>query len=133
EYCASALVDLAFHTAEPASVGDIAAFEEATLERIGLPAEIGMRHRTPHFQHIFSGDGYAAGYYSYLWSEVLDADAFRAFKESGDIFHSETAEKLRENIYAAGHSRDPDEAYVAFRGRLPTIDALLEKRGLAAA
>jgi peptidyl-dipeptidase Dcp len=132
EYCASALVDLALHTADPDAVGDVAAFEAATLARIGMPAEIGMRHRTPHFQHIFSGDGYAAGYYSYLWSEVLDADAFRAFKEAGDIFHPRTASKLKDNIYAAGHSRDPDDAYMAFRGRLPSINALLEKRGLAA-
>jgi peptidyl-dipeptidase Dcp len=80
---------------------------------------------------VFSGDGYSAGYYSYLWSEVLDADAFKAFEESGDVFHPEVARKLKENIYAAGNLRDPADAYVAFRGRLPTPEALLVKRGLA--
>jgi peptidyl-dipeptidase Dcp len=97
-----------------------------------MPAEISMRHRTPHFAHIFSGDGYAAGYYSYLWSEVLDADAFDAFREAGDIFHPETAARLRKYIYGAGNLRDPGEAYTAFRGRLPSIDPLLRQRGLAA-
>jgi peptidyl-dipeptidase Dcp len=91
-----------------------------------------MRHRTPHFAHIFSGDGYAAGYYSYLWSEVLDADAFDAFREAGDIFHPETAARLRQFVYGAGNLRDPSEAYTAFRGRLPSIDPLLRQRGLAA-
>jgi peptidyl-dipeptidase Dcp len=89
-----------------------------------------MRHRTPHFAHIFSGDGYASGYYSYLWSEVLDADAFEAFLESGNVFDPETAKKLHDHIYSAGYRRDPGEAYTAFRGRLPTADALLRKRGL---
>ncbi len=130
EYCASALVDLAFHAApDPASI-DVAAFEAAELARIGMPDGITMRHRSPHFGHIFSGDGYSAGYYSYLWSEVLDADAFQAFKEAGDIFHADTARKLRTFIYSAGHMREPDDAYRKFRGRLPTIDALLAKRGL---
>ena len=89
-----------------------------------------MRHRTPHFLHIFSGGHYAAGYYSYLWSEVLDADAFAAFEEAGDIFDPETAKRLHDNVYSAGNRRDPAEAYVGFRGRLPTPDALLRKRGL---
>jgi peptidyl-dipeptidase Dcp len=130
EYCASALVDLAFHAEpDPASI-DVAAFEAATLARLGMPDGVTMRHRSPHFSHIFSGDGYSAGYYSYLWSEVLDADAFQAFKEQGDIFHAATAEKLRRFIYAAGHTRDPDEAYTLFRGALPSVDALLIKRGL---
>lgn len=130
EYCASALMDLAFHAApEPASI-DVAAFEKAELQRIGMPAGITMRHRSPHFGHVFSGDGYSAGYYSYLWSEVLDADAFQAFRDTGDIFDPATAEKLRAHIYAAGHTREPDEAYTLFRGRLPSVDALLQKRGL---
>jgi peptidyl-dipeptidase Dcp len=130
EYCSSALVDLAFHAApDPASI-DVAAFEAAELARLGMPDGITMRHRSPHFGHIFSGDGYSAGYYSYLWSEVLDADAFQAFREAGDIFDAGTAEKLRAYIYAAGHTRDPAEAYALFRGTLPSIDALLEKRGL---
>jgi peptidyl-dipeptidase Dcp len=91
-----------------------------------------MRHRTPHFTHVFSGDGYSSGYYSYLWSEVLDADAFTAFEETGDAFDKGMADKLKSFIYSAGNLRDPAEAYTAFRGRLPTVDALLSKRGLAA-
>jgi peptidyl-dipeptidase Dcp len=130
EYASSALVDLAFHMLPSAAGVDPFAFERQTLEGIGMPREITMRHRTPHFSHVFSGDGYSAGYYSYLWSEVLDADAFRAFLEAGDPFDAATADRLKRFIYAAGNTRPPDEAYVAFRGRLPTIDALLEKRGL---
>jgi peptidyl-dipeptidase Dcp len=132
EYCASALVDLAFHTAGDLDTLDVAAFEKATLARLGMPCEIVMRHRTPHFSHVFSGDGYSAGYYSYLWSEVLDADAFDAFVEAGDIFDPRTAARLATYIYGAGHTRDPDEAYRQFRGRLPSVAALLKKRGLAA-
>jgi peptidyl-dipeptidase Dcp len=96
-----------------------------------MPAEIVMRHRLPHFQHLFSGGGYAAAYYSYMWSEVLDADAFAAFEEAGDAFDPATAQRLRAFIYGAGNLRDPAEAYQAFRGRLPSVDALLKKRGLA--
>jgi len=130
EYCASALVDLAFHTlSDPGNI-DVADFEARTLAEIGMPAEITMRHRTPHFSHVFSGEGYSAGYYSYLWSEVLDADAFEAFRERGDIFDPQTAKALASYIYAAGHSREPDVAYTLFRGRLPSVDALLAKRGL---
>ena len=88
-----------------------------------------MRHRPPQFGHVFSGGGYAAAYYSYMWSEVLDADAFAAFEETGDIFDPATAKRLREAIYAAGGSQDPADAYKAFRGRLPSADALLRKRG----
>jgi peptidyl-dipeptidase Dcp len=95
-----------------------------------MPAEIVMRHRLPHFQHLFSGGGYAAGYYSYLWSEVLDADAFAAFEETGNTFDPAMAKRLRDYIYGAGNLRDPSEAYTSFRGRLPTVDALLKKRGL---
>jgi peptidyl-dipeptidase Dcp len=89
-----------------------------------------MRHRLPHFQHLFSGGGYAAGYYSYLWSEVLDADAFAAFEETGNAFDPAMAKRLRHYVYSAGNLRDPSEAYTSFRGRLPTVDALLKKRGL---
>jgi peptidyl-dipeptidase Dcp len=132
EYASSALVDLAFHElAAPAEIDPIA-FQEAELARIGMPAEIGMRHKTPHFTHVFSGDGYSAGYYSYLWSEVMDADAFDAFRETGDVFDPATAERLKRFIYSAGNSRDPAELYTGFRGRMPTPEALLEKRGLAA-
>jgi peptidyl-dipeptidase Dcp len=133
EYVASALVDLAFHLAPEPDKIDPAAFEADVLARIGMPAEIGMRHRSPHFLHVFAGSGYAAGYYSYMWSEVLDADAFEAFRETGDVFDPTTAARLRDDILAAGGSREPADAYKAFRGRLPTADALLRKRGFAAA
>ncbi|MBL0403424.1 M3 family metallopeptidase [Microvirga aerilata] len=132
EYLASAFVDLELHRRGDLSNLDTAAFEKETLDRIGMPREIIMRHRTPHFTHVFSGDGYSSGYYSYLWSEVLDADAFTAFEETGDAFNREMADKLKRFIYSAGNLRDPAEAYTAFRGRLPTADALLAKRGLAA-
>ncbi len=132
EYVSSALADLELHTLEDAKDLDIARFEHDLLARRGMPREIVMRHRLPHFAHIFSGGGYAAGYYSYMWSEVLDADAFDAFKEAGDIFDAQTAKRLKEFIYAAGNRRDPAEAYTLFRGRLPTSKAMLRKRGLAA-
>ncbi|WP_298963372.1 M3 family metallopeptidase [uncultured Methylobacterium sp.] len=133
EYTASAIVDLDLHLSGEAEAGlDVLAFEAESLRRIAMPAEIGMRHRTPHFAHIFAGEGYAAGYYSYLWSEVLDADAFDAFREAGDIFDPATAARLRDYVYAAGNLRDARSAYTAFRGRLPSIDPLLRKRGLAA-
>ncbi len=130
EYTSSALVDIELHSLGDAAALDVVGFERATLARIKMPEEIAMRHRTPHFQHLFSGGGYAAGYYSYLWSEVLDADAFNAFEETGDAFDPATARRLCDFIYAAGNRRDPAEAYKAFRGRLPTLDALLKKRGL---
>ena len=104
--------------------------EAETRERMQMPEEVVLRHRPPHFGHIFSGDGYAAGYYSYLWSEVLDADAFNAFEETGDVFDPAVAGRLRDHIYAAGGAREPAEAYQAFRGRMPSVDPLLRKRGL---
>ena len=131
EYLASAIVDLDFHSLATSDAIDPMAFEASELARIGMPQEIAMRHRPPHFGHVFSGGGYAAAYYSYMWSEVLDADAFEAFEETGDIFDPATARRLREAIYAAGGTRDPAEAYKAFRGRLPSPEALLRKRGLA--
>jgi peptidyl-dipeptidase Dcp len=130
EYVASALVDLDLHLLERIDNLDVNSFERASLARIGMPEEIVMRHRPPHFAHIFSGGGYASAYYSYMWSEVLDADAFQAFREAGNVFDKATAQKLRTHIYAAGGTRDPAEAYTAFRGRLPSPDALLRKRGL---
>jgi peptidyl-dipeptidase Dcp len=133
EYTASALVDLALHLAPEPEKIDPAAFEADVLARIGMPGEIGMRHRSPHFLHVFAGHGYASAYYSYMWSEVLDADAFDAFKEAGDVFDPATAARLRDAILSAGGSREPGEAYKAFRGRLPTPDALLRKRGFAEA
>ena len=130
EYVSSALVDLDFHSLPEGEVTDVAGFERAALERIGMPDEIAMRHRSPHFNHVFAGDHYSAAYYSYMWSEVLDADAFNAFKEAGDVFDRPTSERLLRFIYSAGGSRAPDEAYTAFRGRLPTEEALLKRRGL---
>ena len=132
EFTASALVDMAYHTA-PEVPDDPMAFERAELERLDLPAAITMRHRTPHFAHVFSGDGYSAGYYSYMWAEVLDADAFEAFREAGDPFDPGTARRLREHVYSIGGAAAPEETYQAFRGRMPTPNAMLEKRGLKAA
>ena len=129
EYVASATVDLDLHLLEAVGQLDINAFERATLERIGMPDEIVMRHRPPHFGHVFSGGYYASAYYSYMWSEVLDADAFAAFAETGDIFNHDVAERLHRFVLSTGGSRDPAELYVAFRGRLPSADALLRKRG----
>lgn len=130
EYTSSALVDMALYAGDVSRVANIEQFERETLERIGMPKEIVMRHRLPHFMHVISG--YAAGYYSYLWSEVMDADAFAAFEEAGDVFDAATAKRLKDFIYSAGNRRDPHDAYVAFRGRPPKIDGLLKKRGLAA-
>jgi peptidyl-dipeptidase Dcp len=128
EYVAAAIVDLDLHTLENPADLDVDTFEAQSLGRIGAPAEIGMRHRIPHFQHIIGG--YASAYYSYMWSEVMDADAFKAFEEAGDIFDPAIAHRLHDHIYSAGGKRDPADAYKAFRGRLPTPKALLEKRGL---
>lgn len=130
EFTSSALVDMAFHT--QGAVEDPMAVQGEVLKKIGMPASIVMRHATPHFQHVFSGDGYSAGYYSYMWSEVLDADAFAAFTETGDAFDPGMAAKLKANIYSVGGAVDPEDSYKAFRGKLPTIDAMLEKKGLAA-
>jgi peptidyl-dipeptidase Dcp len=130
EFVASALLDLEFHTQPASASADVGAFERRELEKIGMPAEISMRHRPQQFGHIFSGDHYASGYYSYMWSEVMDADAFGAFEEAGDIFDPAVAKRLHDDIYASGGSRDPEEAYVAFRGREPEPDALLRRRGL---
>lgn len=130
EFASSALVDMAYHELADAPEKPLA-FEAETLKRLGAPEAIPMRHRTPHFQHVFSGSHYAAGYYSYLWSEVLDADAFAAFEETGDPFDPQIAAKLKQHIYAAGGSRDPEELYRTFRGKLPSPQAMMEKRGLA--
>jgi len=130
EYAACALVDLDLHTLPHADKLDVGTFERETLAKLQMPAEIVMRHRLPHFQHLFSGGGYAAGYYSYMWSEVLDADAFEAFEETGNAFDPGMAKRLHDYVYSAGNLRDPAEAYKAFRGRLPSVEALLRKRGL---
>ncbi len=128
EFLGSALVDLAFH--EGNAPADPMAKQAEVLAEIGMPAAIGMRHATPHFAHIFSGDGYSSGYYSYMWSEVMDADAFAAFEEAGDPFDPATAARLEKYILAAGGSRPPEELYTAFRGRMPGVEPLLKGRGL---
>ncbi|MEO1702851.1 MAG: M3 family metallopeptidase [Pseudomonadota bacterium] len=129
EYTSSALVDMIYHQEEK-TPADPLGFEAKTLGQLAMPDAMVMRHRSPHFLHIFSGDGYAAGYYSYMWSEVLDADAFSAFKESGDPFNSDLAHKLRANILSTGGTMEPEDAYLGFRGKLPTPDAMLKGRGL---
>jgi len=130
EFVSSALLDLEFHSRPAAEIGDIDGFERAQLKRIGMPEEIALRHRPTQFGHVFAGDYYAAGYYSYMWSEVMDADAFGAFEEAGNIFDPTVARRLRDDIYSTGGSVDPEDAYVAFRGREPEPDALLRRRGL---
>jgi peptidyl-dipeptidase Dcp len=130
EFISSALIDLEFHTQPASASRDVKAFERAELDKIGMPEEIAMRHRPQQFGHVFSGGYYAAGYYSYMWSEVMDADAFGAFEEAGNIFDPAVARRLHDDIYSTGGSVDPEAAYVAFRGRDPEPDALLRRRGL---
>ena len=130
EFTASALIDMAWHAGETDGSAP-KAYEAAKLAELGMPEAMVMRHRSPHFLHVFSGEGYSAGYYSYMWSEVLDADAFAAFEETGDPFDPAMAEKLKANIYSAGNSRDPADLYTAFRGRMPTAEPMLAKKGLA--
>ncbi len=131
EYVASALVDLAFH--DGPAVADPMAKQAEVLAALGMPAAIRMRHATPQFAHVFAGDGYSSGYYSYMWSEVMDADAFEAFEEAGGAFDAERARALEEHILSSGGSQDAADLYIAFRGRLPGVEALLKGRGLAAA
>ncbi|MGZ9811822.1 M3 family metallopeptidase [Pseudoroseicyclus sp. H15] len=131
EYLASALVDLDFHDGD--APADPMQRQAEVLESIGMPHAISMRHSTPHFAHVFSGDGYSAGYYSYMWSEVMDADAFAAFEEAGDAFDPALAKSLEENILSRGGSEDPAELYTRFRGRMPGVEPLLKGRGLVTA
>ena len=126
EFLASALVDMDFHS-QPLT--DPMEMQAQTLQRIGMPEEIAPRHAAPHFTHVFGGDGYSAGYYAYLWSEVLDADGFKAFEEAHDPFDPATAHRLLKYVYASGGTRDFAAAYRAFRGRDPHVEALLEGRG----
>jgi peptidyl-dipeptidase Dcp len=130
EYVASSLVDMALHAQDDPQGVDIGAFEKAELARIGMPREIVMRHRLPHFGHLFSDSAYAAGYYVYMWAEVLDADGFEAFVEAGNVFDPTLADRLRRHVYAAGGTLDPAAAYRAFRGRDASVEAMLAKRGL---
>ncbi|MFM7654329.1 MAG: M3 family metallopeptidase [Paracoccaceae bacterium] len=128
EFVASALVDLAFH--EGQAPADPMQKQAEVLESIGMPRAIRMRHATPHFAHVFSGDGYSSGYYSYMWSEVMDADAFAAFEETGDPFDPETARRLETFILSSGGSQPAEELYTQFRGRMPGVEPLLKGRGL---
>jgi peptidyl-dipeptidase Dcp len=130
-YCASAFADMAVHALPQDELpADLCAFEADALQRLGLPQGVGLNHRLVHFQHLFSGSGYAAGYYVYLWAEVLDADGFEAFTEAGDPFDARVAQALLRCIYASGNSLEPGAAYAAFRGRAPKVEPLLRKRGL---
>jgi len=130
-YTASALVDMAVHSLQtPEPPADLCAFEAELLREKGLPHGVGLNHRLVHFQHLFAGSSYAAGYYVYLWAEVLDADGYDAFVEAGSPFAPEVARRLRRHIYASGNSVEPGAAFAAFRGRPPTVRPLLEKRGL---
>ncbi|MBB1285355.1 M3 family metallopeptidase [Flavisolibacter sp. BT320] len=128
EYLASALVDMKLHLAGSQKI-DADAFERETLTALGMPKEIVMRHRTPQFLHVFGSDGYSAGYYSYLWSDVLTADAYGAFTEGGGPYSKAVAERLRKNIFSVGNTIDPAEGYKQFRGREAAIHALMKKRG----
>ena len=130
-YTASALVDMAVHSLEsPEPPADLCAFEADLLRDLGLPQGVGLNHRLVHFQHLFAGSSYAAGYYVYLWAEVLDADGYDAFVEAGSPFDAEVAARLKRHIYAAGNSVEPGATYAAFRGRPATVQPLLKKRGL---
>ena len=128
EYLSSALIDMKLHLAGAQKI-DPDAFERETLSKLGMPREMVMRHRTPHFMHIFSSDGYSAGYYSYMWADVLTADGFGAFTEAGGPYDQQVAKRLRENVFSVGNTVDPDEGYRRFRGREAKIDALMKKRG----
>ncbi|HEU4510113.1 MAG TPA: M3 family metallopeptidase [Pyrinomonadaceae bacterium] len=130
EYLSAALVDMKLHLAGDRKI-DADAFERETLAQLGMPKEIVMRHRTPHFLHVFSSDSYSAGYYSYLWSDVITADAFGAFVEGKGPYDKAVAERLRKHVFSIGNTMDPADAYRAFRGRDPKIDALMKKRGFA--
>jgi peptidyl-dipeptidase Dcp len=128
EYLASALVDMKLHLAGSQKI-DPDKFEKDALAELGMPHEIVMRHRTPQFGHVFSSDGYSAGYYSYLWSDVLNADAYEAFTEASGPYDKKIAERLRKYIFSIGNTIDPADAYRNFRGRDPKVDALMLKRG----
>jgi peptidyl-dipeptidase Dcp len=128
EYLSSALVDMAMHN-RPEGVADPDAFERETLTKLGMPREIVMRHRLPQFNHLFSSDAYSAGYYSYLWSETMDADTWAAFQETGNVWDPATAKKFADILLSTGNVIDRAEAYRQFRGRDPDVTALLKKRG----
>ena len=133
EFLSSAVFDMDLHMRPDVKAIDVHAAEAATRARLKMPDEIALRHRPEHFLHLFDGQAYSAGYYSYMWSEVLDADGFEAFLEAGDIFDPATAQRLYEFVYSAGNTRDPAEAYRLFRGRDPEVQPLLKGRGFAEA
>jgi peptidyl-dipeptidase Dcp len=130
EFLASAMIDMELHLAGDTTI-DATEFETRTLQALGMPSEIVMRHRTPQFSHVFSSDGYAAGYYSYLWADTLVADAWEAFVDSGDMFDAQLSQRLRDFVFTIGNQHEPDAAYRSFRGRDPDVQALLRKRGFA--
>ncbi|MEE4247717.1 MAG: M3 family metallopeptidase, partial [Kangiellaceae bacterium] len=129
EFLNSGFVDMAYHLHEDPMSIDIAAFEEEVLSSRQSPEQIPMRHRSTHFLHTFAGEGYSAGYYSYLWAGVLDTDGFAAFTEAGDIFDPTLSQQLLDSVFAAGNSEPAMDAYVGFRGREPQVGALLRDRG----
>ena len=130
-YTASAMVDLALHSlSETEAPADLCAFEADLLQQQGLPHGVGLNHRLVHFQHLFSSAAYAAGYYVYLWAEVLDADGYDAFVEAGSPFDADVAARLRQHVYSAGNSVEPGATYLAFRGREARVEPLLRKRGV---
>ena len=131
EFLSSALIDMKLHLAGATPI-DPAAFERDTLAALGMPPEIVMRHRTPQFGHIFSGDGYSAGYYSYLWADTLTADAWEAFTEAGGPWDEAVAKRLHDHVFSVGNTIDPADGYRAFRGRDARIGALMRKRGFSA-
>ena len=130
QYTSSALVDMAAHALTNYDGFDVVAFESEELARLGMPSAIPMNHRLTHFRHLFAGDSYAAGYYVYMWAEVLDADAFDAFVEAGDPFDAPTAERLHRYVYSAGNTIEPRDGYAAFRGRAAKVEPMLRKKGL---
>lgn len=130
-YTSCALIDMSLHQHPNPDRLNLAAFEKSECERLGVPEAVGMRHRLPQFRHLFADNGYAAGYYVYMWAEVLDADGFEAFEASGDVFNADLAAKFKRFVLSAGNTLDPAEAYRAFRGRDPDVGALLRGRGLS--
>jgi peptidyl-dipeptidase Dcp len=130
EFLASALIDMKLHLSKETKI-DPDKFEKETLDALGMPKEIVMRHRTPQFAHVFAGDGYSAGYYSYLWADVITADAYRAFTEASGPYDKGVANRLTQNIFSVGNTIDPADGYRTFRGRNPEIEALLVKRGFS--
>jgi peptidyl-dipeptidase Dcp len=130
EYLAASFLDMAYHTLTPETSDiEVTTFEKETLDKLGLIPEIVVRYRSTYFSHVFAG-GYSSGYYSYIWAEILDADAFEAFKETGNIFNPAVADAFRTNILERGGTKDPMELYVGFRGTEPGYEPLLKKRGL---